>query len=278
MMPPITSGRRDRFSSSSGGAFGGVGGTLAGGGIGAPGATAVVGCAAESAAPSAIGVFRVRVGGHRSTGRRGEHLADERDPRGPTDEQDPCDVVLGQAGGPDRPSEALDGLVDPRADHLLELAAGDADLGVETGQQHREVGVGVARQRLLGAAGLVAQAVESGQDGVVGLVETVDTADRVDGLGEHRLVEVDPAKTFHAFGCADQLESGVGPPNQRRIERAATEVVHGDDVADVETVLLGVMGGSGFGLGEEDDVVDVGEPDGLAAGGRACSRRSWRDG
>ena len=68
------------------------------------------------------------------------------------------------------PLEGGDRLGQGRADHLLELGAGDADLGLDGRQQHGHPDLVVERQPLLGLGAVDAQAGHGGEGlGVVGI-------------------------------------------------------------------------------------------------------------
>ena len=77
-----------------------------------------------------------------------------------------------------------------------------------------------------------------------GLVILLAGITRVDALptvpcrgvneGEHGLIEVDPAQPLDSLGGGRQLPAGLGAAQDRGVERAAAEVVDGDDVAGVE--------------------------------------------
>ena len=72
--------------------------------------------------------------------------------------------------------ERLDRLDDARPHHVLELGAGEPDVGLQAGQRHGDGGVGVARQCLLRAAAVVAQTGHSGLHRRVVGVERGDRA------------------------------------------------------------------------------------------------------
>ena len=134
------------------------------------------------------------------------------------------------------------------------------------GQRDRDRRVGVGRQRLLGAAALVAQPGLTDADLRVGRVGgRHEPAERRVDVGEHGLVDVDAAEALHALGRAEQLEAGLGLADDRGVERAAAEVVHGDDLAGFDPLLAGVGDGGRLGLGDEHDPLEVeaGEPGGL---------------
>ena len=62
------------------------------------------------------------------------------------------------------------------------------------------------------------------------------------------------------------------------VERAAAEVVDGDDLARLHPLLAGVVDGRRLGLGEEGGVGEVGQVHGLGAAGPACTGPSWPGG
>ena len=207
----------------------------------------------------------VGVQGDRSLGRLADHFGDERDPRAATDEQDAVHPAEAQAGASRGTIQGEDRLPDPRPDHRLELLAGEPDVGLDPGQGHGDGGVGVRRQALLGPTALLAQPGHAGQGR--GVVRVEHDAGRPDGrhhVGEDGLVEVDPAEALHALGAAELLEALLGLAQDRGVERAPAEVVHGDHLAGRDPLLEGVVERGGLGLGDQLDRPDVGLADRLA--------------
>jgi len=79
-------------------------------------------------------------------------------------------------------------------------------------------------------------------------------------VSEHRRVEVDTAEPLDSFWLAEDLEPVPGMPKHRRVERAATQVVHGQCGTPVDSFLLGVRDSRGdrFG-GVLDRLFDAGQ-------------------
>ena len=164
------------------------------------------------------------------------------------------------AGRLQRPAQGGDGGVDRRADHFFELAAGQADLGLQLGQQHRNGGFGVRGQGFLGGDALVAQPDGGAGGSGIGRVEAGDCA--VEGLvdvGEHGLVEVDAAESLDAFRASEDVEAVLGGAQNGRVESAPAEVVDRDQRARVEAIVAGVVRGGGLGLGEHVDLAKSGQ-------------------
>ena len=105
----------------------------------------------------------MRIDRDRAAGRLADHLRDERDARRAADQQDAVEPVELEPGALDRPPERPDRLGDPRPDHLLEFLAGQAHLGLETGQDDLDRRVGIGREGLLGPAAFLAQSGDGGQ-------------------------------------------------------------------------------------------------------------------
>ena len=96
-------------------------------------------------------VLGVRVDERRPAERLGDHLGDQRDPGGAADQQHGAERRPGRpAPSAAYPVERADRRLDRRADHALELGAREPDVEVPVGQEHRDGGLGVDRQRLLG--------------------------------------------------------------------------------------------------------------------------------
>ena len=102
---------------------------------------------------------------------------------------------------------------------------------------------------------------------IVGRVVGVDLdalrGDQLHRASEQRLVEVDAAEPLEALGLTEQLEPVVGLAQDRRVERAAAEVVDRDDRAGRHALLAGVVERGRLGLGEHRDRADVGLADRL---------------
>ena len=75
--------------------------------------------------------------------------------------------------------------------------------------------------------------------------------------GEDRLVEVDAAEPLHALGSAELLEAGLGLAQDRRVERAAAEVVDRDDRAGRDALLARVVDRRRLRLGQQRHRTDV---------------------
>ena len=83
-------------------------------------------------------VLRVRVDGHRPPELARDELRHEWDARAAADEQHRGDVGRIDRGRPQRAAQAADRLRECRADHVLELGAAQADLGLHRREQHRD--------------------------------------------------------------------------------------------------------------------------------------------
>ena len=81
---------------------------------------------------------------------------------------------------------------------------------------------------------------------------------------DHHLVEVDAAESLEAFGRPEDLGTAFVALHDRRVERAAAEVIDRDDVAGREPTEAGVVHGGGYRLGYEGDRADSGQPPGFA--------------
>ena len=109
------------------------------------------------------------------------------------------------------------------------------------------------------------RAIAASVAGSFGVELDARRADHGHRAGEERLVEVDAAEPLHPLGPAELLEAGLGLAQDRRVERAAAEVVDGDDGAGRDALLARVVDGGGLGLGQERDRADVGLADRLAS-------------
>ncbi len=206
----------------------------------------------------------VRVDCDRPTGRLADHLGDERDARTATDQQHPVDVLEAEPRASRGTPERLDRLVDARSDRVLELGSGEAQLGLDAGQEDRDRGIGVGRQRFLGPTALLAQPGERGERRrIVGVDLYALCGDQPHHPSEEGLVEVDAPESLQALRLAERLEPVLGLAQDRRVEGAATEVVDRDDAADRYPLLAGVVQRRGLGLGQELDRPDVGLADRL---------------
>ncbi|GAA3248465.1 hypothetical protein GCM10017691_58650 [Pseudonocardia petroleophila] len=208
------------------------------------------------------GVLGVGVDGDGAPELLGHQLRDQRDPGGPSDEQDRGELVGRQPRGTDGAAQRGHGLLHLRADHRLELAAVQADRAARPRQQHRDGDLGVAAQRLLGLGAVAAHAGDGRQRGGVGGVEAGEhLGQAVADVVEDGLVEVDAAQALQALGPPEQAEPGgpgtgprrVGLADDGRVERAAAEVVDGDRGARLDALGRGVVQGGGLGLGEVGD-------------------------
>ena len=207
------------------------------------------------------GVFGVGVDGSRAAEFGGDQVGDHRNARGSADEQHGVQLGRIDLGRLQRPAQGGDGGADGRADHPFKLAAGQADLGLQVGQQHRDGGLGVRGQGFLGRDALVAQPDDRIGGAGIGRVEAGDGAvEGVVDVGEHGLVEVDAAEPLDAFRAAENVEAVLGGAQNGRIEGAPAEVVDRDQRAQVEAIVAGVVRGGGLGLGEQVDLAQSGQP------------------
>ena len=146
-------------------------------------------------------------------------MSDHGNARGTANEQHGVQLGGIDSGRLQRPAQGGDGGADRRADHFFELAAGQADLGLQLGQQHRNGGFGVRGQGFLGGDALVAQPDGGTGGSRIGRVEAGDCA--VEGLvdvGKHGLVEVDAAESLDAFRASEDVEAVLGGAQNGRIE------------------------------------------------------------
>ncbi len=204
------------------------------------------------------GVLRVNVDGDGSTQLGLHQLGHQRYARRAAHQQHRRDLLGSDAGGVEGPAQRPDRLAERWADHRLELATGDPDLGLHTGEQHRNRRLAVSGQRLLGLDALLAQAGERGQRGGVVVVESVEgPIERSGHEAEDGLVEIDATQAIDALGGTEDLEAGRGLAQHGGIEGAAAEVVDGDDLARFDTGRAGVVDGGRLRLAQR---AHVGEP------------------
>ncbi len=126
---------------------------------------------AQGDAVLGVGVHR-----HRAAEGRAHQLGHQRGAGRAADQQDRRDVVGGDARRAQGPVRGRDRVGQGRPHHLLVLGPGQAHLGLQVGQQHRDRHVGVRRQRLLGLDALLAEPGHRGGRRRVGRVELVDGA------------------------------------------------------------------------------------------------------
>ena len=159
-----------------------------------------------------------------------------------------------------RPAQRGDGDVDRRADHFLELAAGQPDLGLQPGQQHRDGGLGVRGQGFLGGDALVAQP-DRGAGGLrISRVQAGDRAvQRPVDVAEHGLVEVHAAEPLDAFRAPQDVKTVLGGPQHGRVEGPPAQVVDRDQRAGVEVIGAGVMRRGSLRLGQHPHLTQPGQ-------------------
>ena len=206
------------------------------------------------------GVFGVGVDGSRASEFCGDQVSDHGNARGTADEQHGVELGGIDLGRLQRPAQGGDGGADRRADHFFELAAGQPDLGLKLGEQYRNGGFGVRGQGFLGGDALAAQPDGGAGGPGIGRVEAGDCAveSSVD-VGEHGLVEVDPAESLDAFWASEDREAVLGAAQNGRIESAPAEVIDRDQRARVEAIVVSVVRGGGLGLGEHVDLAKSGQ-------------------
>jgi hypothetical protein len=192
--------------------------------------------------------------------RRRDHLGDQRDPGGAADQQHCAEVGGLDARGPQRAGQRADRRLDLGADHVFELAAGQADVEVPVRQEHRDGRLGVDREGLLRRDAILPQ---PGQ-GDAGLrVAQVELAQRAAGaevdVGEDRVVEVDTAEPLDPLGAAEDVDADGALAQHGGVERAATEVVHGHRVTVGEVAGRRVVGRGRLRLGDHPDLLDARE-------------------
>ncbi len=193
-------------------------------------------------------------------------LVDQRDAARSADGEDPGDVGRPTSGRRDRALQRVDRVVDARGDQFLELGAGDAELGGwAIWQVDRDRGVGVLAEGLLGGPAVGA---EVGQRRCVGRIDGIEvgerSAERGVDVGQDRLVEVDTTESLDALGRPRQRVPGVGRGEHRRVEGAATEVVHGHGLTGRDPLHAPVVEGRRLGFRHEDGAGDVRLPNGVA--------------
>ena len=141
----------------------------------------------------------------------------------------------GEARALGHPGQCPDRLGDVGTDQVLEVLAGERQLGLEPGQVDVDRRFGFGRQRLLGTPALVPQPHQGGSGRrVVRVHRDAIRADEADHAAGERLVEVDAAEVLHLLGGPDFLETGLGLAQDRGVERPAAEVVDRDERADRE--------------------------------------------
>jgi hypothetical protein len=198
---------------------------------------------------------------HRPTGRLAHHLAHQWNPRCAADEQDPSNVGELQLGGADSPLQRLHGVGDARPNHRFELDARQANVRHQVRERDRDRDVGIRRQGFLRAPTLIAQARErSRRGGVVAHHVAWLQTERLHHVLQDGMIEVDAADPLEALRLPDEGESFGGLAQQRCVERTATEVIHGDDLTDLDPLERGVVDRCGFGLRDERNGTDVGLP------------------
>ena len=124
--------------------------------------------------------------------------------------------------------------------------------------------LGVRREGLLGRRALRPQAGHRGADGWIGGVELAELP--VEGgvdVGQHGVVDVDPAEAFQPLGGPEQLGTVVAVADDGGVEGPAPEVEHGHGLARLEPAEAGVVPRCGGWFGHQLDVVDPGHPGGL---------------
>ena len=164
------------------------------------------------------------------------HLGHERDAGRAADEQDRADLVVRHPGRADGPAQRHDRLGDRRADHRLELGAGEPHLGLQARQQHRDRHVGVARQRLLGVDALLPQAGHGGLGrraprGRAGRARRCTAWRTWANTASSKSM---PPRRSMPSGVPMISKPSCGAPHHGGVERAAAEVVHGDHRAGLE--------------------------------------------
>ena len=183
-----------------------------------------------------------------------DRRADDRDAAGPADEQDPADVGRGDVGRLQGPANGLERLGDRRLDQLVEPLGRDRHLVAAGGQPHLDRRVGGDRQRLLGVGALLAQAGDrprSSRRCPAGRRRARCRAGRRRSRRSPRRSRCPPRRSTPSGS-----PSISKPPSVLRsdghVERAAAEVVHDDDLADLDPLAGRVLDGRGLGLGERD--------------------------
>ena len=88
--------------------------------------------------------------------------------------------------------------------------------------------------------------------------------ERVVDVRDDHLVEVDTTQPFEPFGRPEDLGAAFVALHDGRVERAAAEVVDGDDVAGREAAEADVVQRGGDRFGHERDRADAGQPPGFA--------------
>jgi hypothetical protein len=210
-------------------------------------------------------VLGVAVVDDRTTQFAGDQLAHQRDSRRAASQQHRLQLCRLDTGGLHRTPQRLDGFAHHRAHDVLELVAREAHLGAHRRQVHRDGGVAVGRQRLLGRDALGAQGGERLTGGrVAGVGAVKGVAERGTHVCHDGFVEVDSAETLDALWSADGLEPGGGLAQDSSIERATAEVVHGDHVAHLHALGGRVLHGSGDRLGDQRGRAHTGGRDRLA--------------
>ncbi len=127
---------------------------------------------------------------------------------------------------------------------------------------HRRLGVG--GECFLGGRALSPQPGQPGPDGGITAIQLAELAvQRGIHVGEHGVIDVDPAEALQAFGRAEQFGPVLAVAHDRGVERPTSEVEDGDGLAGLEPAEAGVVTGGGLGLGHQLDVVDTCDAAGL---------------
>jgi hypothetical protein len=138
-------------------------------------------------------VLRVGVHRDRTSQLRADELGHQRHPGGAAHQQDGGKILRLDVGRAQGAFECLDRVIQRRPDHRFQFGAGQSHLSGVVGQQYRDGGVSVGRERFLGFGALRTQPSHRRDGGGIILVELAEGVTYSAGdVGEDRGVDIDP--------------------------------------------------------------------------------------
>ena len=194
------------------------------------------------------------------TSELGTHqLGHERNAAGTADEKDRIDLLGLDASRGERPTKAGDCLLQGRADALLEFIAGDPDVFGPAGEVHTDARARVVRQRLLGLDAFSLHSSSPTRSvGIIQIERAERASERLIDVPHDGGVEVDAADPLDALRLTEDGETLALRTQHGGVERAAPEVVDGDDRTGRDPIGGRVLGGGGHRFGHEDHLLDTG--------------------
>ncbi|CAH0124488.1 hypothetical protein SRABI121_00555 [Microbacterium sp. Bi121] len=174
----------------------------------------------------------IRGGDERPVEPLGQPLSDQRDMRGPADEQDVIHLVRPHLRVVQSALEGLHRAIERRVDHRVELRAGDPHARAAPGQGHGDGGVGVERERLLGRDARSPQPCKGHAVAGIRNRRAISAGGHADGVLEHEVVEQRAPGVRQGDRLTDDpiLRRSV-LAQHGRLERLATQVVDRGDAA-----------------------------------------------